>query len=154
MFFAERLERPAATQFTTAKANQKKSLEKRGKLWMYDKVDQQAKKLLDASRLHEWLSYLRLAAVRVIDRSTAEEMISHGAEVLPTQWIEVDKNEALRASGKAMEPTMKSILVARVDLSALFNRSDSPTADEEAAFLVIIFATSRKPTIRSVGLER
>ncbi len=64
--------------------------------------------------------------------------------MLPTQWIEVDKNEALRASGKTMEPKMKSRLVARGDLSPLFNRSDSSTADWEVVFLVISFATSRK----------
>ena len=132
MFFAERLERPAATQFTAAKAKQKNNLEKRGKLSKYDNVDQQMKKLPDASRLHEWQNYLKLDAVKVIDRSTAEEMISHGAEVLPTQWIEVDKDEALRASGKTMEPKMKSRLVARGDLRALFNRSDSPTAYRQA----------------------
>ncbi len=96
--FAERLERPVAKKFASTKAKQKKSLEKRGKLVMYDKVDQQMKKLLDASRLHEWLNYLKLDAVKVIDKSKAVEMISHGAEVLPTQWIEVDKSEALRAS--------------------------------------------------------
>ena len=101
---------------------------------MYDKVDQQMKTLLDASRLHEWQNYLKLDAVKVIDKSAAEEMISRGAEVLPTQWIEVDKNESRRASGKTMEPKTKSRFVARGDLSALFNRSDSPTADNEAVF--------------------
>ena len=79
-------------------------------------------------------------------------MISHGAEVLSTQWIEVDKNEALRASGKTVEPKMKSRLVARGDLSALFNRSDSPTADREAVFLAISLATSRRLKIRSGDL--
>ena len=39
---------------------------------MYDKVDQQMKKLLDASRLHEWQNYLKFDAVKVIDRSKAE----------------------------------------------------------------------------------
>ncbi len=68
-FFAERLERPAATQFTTAKAKQKKSLEKEGKLVMHDKVDQQMEKLHDASRLHEWQSYLKFDAVKLIDKS-------------------------------------------------------------------------------------
>ena len=144
MFFAERLERPAATQFTAAKAKQKNNLEKRGKLSKYDNVDQQMKKLPDASRLHEWQNYLKLDAVKVIDRSTAEEMISHGAEVLPTQWIDVDKNEALRAPGKTMEPKMKS-----GDLSALFNRSDSPTAGKQAVFLAISSATSRRLRIGS-----
>ena len=71
-------------------------------------------------------------------------MISHGAEVLSTQWIEVDKNEALRASGKNMEPTMKGRLVARVDLGALLNRSDSPTADRDAVFLVISLGSDQE----------
>ena len=37
--------------------------------------------------------------------------------------------------------------------SALFNRSDSPTADREAVFLAISFATSRKLKIRSGDLD-
>ncbi len=105
-------------------------------------VDQQMKKLLDASRLHEWQNYLKFDAVKVIDKSAAEEMISRGAEVLPTQWIEVDKNDALRASGKTMEPEMKSRIVARGDLS------DLTTADKEAVFLAISFATSGRLNIR------
>ena len=52
-FFVERLERPAAKKLTYTSAKQKKSLEKRGKLVMYDKVDQHMKTMLDASRLHE-----------------------------------------------------------------------------------------------------
>ena len=52
-----------------------------------------------------------------------------------------------------MEPKMKSRLVARGDLSALFNRSDSPTADKEAVFLAISFATSRRLKIRSGDLD-
>ena len=64
-------------------------------------VDQQMKKLLDASRLHEWQNYLTFDAVKVIDRSKAEEMISHRAEVVPTQWIEVGKNEAHMDTSRA-----------------------------------------------------
>ena len=118
---------------------------------MYDRVDQQMKKLLDASRLHEWQNFLKLDAARVTDKSKAMEIISHGAEVLPAQWIEVDKNEALRASGKTMEPKMKSRLVARGDLSALFNRSDSPTADKEAVFRVICYVKRAEDMI---GISR
>ena len=53
---------------------------------MYDKVDQQIKTLHDASRLHEWQNYLNLDAVKVIDKSAAEEMISRGASSPSFGW--------------------------------------------------------------------
>ena len=47
----------------------------------------------------------------------AEELIGLGAEELPTQWIERDKNEFLRTENNEVEPDMRSRLVARGDLS-------------------------------------
>ena len=48
---------------------------------------------------------------------------------------------------------MKSRLVARGDLSSLFGRSDSPTADKEAVFLVLSFAASNGYEIKSGDLD-
>ena len=48
---------------------------------------------------------------------------------------------------------MKSRLVARGDLSHVFNRSDAPTADKEAVFMVLSFASSRGLTIKSGDLD-
>ena len=74
------------------------------------------------------------------------------------QWIDVDKNAFLRSATKdkkaaPAEPKMKSRLVARGDLSHVFNRSDSPTADKEAVFMVLSFASSRGLTIKSGDLD-
>ena len=48
---------------------------------------------------------------------------------------------------------MKSRLVARGDLSNIFNRSDSPTAEKEGMFLVFSFASSRKLIIKVGDLD-
>ena len=74
------------------------------------------------------------------------------------QWIDVDKNEFQRPATKdkkaaPVEPKMKSRLVARGDLSHVFNRSDSPTADKEAVFMVLSFASSRGLIIKSGDLD-
>ncbi len=45
---------------------------------MHDRVDQQMKKLLDESRLHEWQNCLKFDAVKVIDKSKAMEMVLTG----------------------------------------------------------------------------
>ena len=62
---------------------------------------------------------------------------------MPTQWIERDKNEFKRIKDESVPPDMKSRLVARGDLSTVFARSDSPTADKEAIFILFSFASSR-----------
>ena len=48
---------------------------------------------------------------------------------------------------------MKSRLVARGDLSQVFTRSDSPTANKEALFILLSFALSRKLHIKSGDLD-
>ena len=60
------------------------------------------------------------------------------------QWVGVDKNEVLKSkSSEPVEPRMKSRMVARGDLQEMFGRSDSPTADKEAMFVLPVFATSK-----------
>ena len=48
---------------------------------------------------------------------------------------------------------MRSRLVARGDLSKVWARSDSPTADKEAVFIVISFAACRGLAIETGDLE-
>ena len=48
---------------------------------------------------------------------------------------------------------MKSRLVARGDLSNLFGRTDSPTADKEVMFIIASWAASRRLKIRGGDLD-
>ena len=48
---------------------------------------------------------------------------------------------------------MKSRLVERGDLSKVYTRSDSPTADKEAVFLIFSFASSRRLRLKSGDLD-
>ena len=73
--------------------------------------------------------------------------------MLPTQWIERDKNEFKRIKDENVPPDMKSRFVARGDLSQVLARSDSPTADKEAIFILFSFASSRKLHIKSGDLD-
>jgi len=155
-FFAERIPREDAKAFKASvdKAAKKKSLEKRGKLLVYQKLDKAHQVLLDASRLKEWDNYLKFGAVKVISKKEAEDLVYSGAEELPTQWIETDKNEFLRnESNPDMDPLMKSRLVARGDLSHIFSRSDSPTAEKEGIFIILSFAASRRLKINCGDLD-
>ena len=162
-FFAERVPRPEAVKYQRVR-QKKENLQKRGKLLTYARLDRAMQSLVDQSRLSEWNNYLKFGATKVIPKSEAEELINKtGCEELPTQWIDVDKNEFKRQESKKerqmragedkspttvvteiIEPKMKSRLVARGDLFRVFNRSDSPTADNEAVFLVLSFAASRR----------
>ena len=160
-FFAERIETNASLAFLAAtqqkqkpKARQRAALEKRGKLLMYNKLSSDLQKLLDTSRLKEWNNYKKFGAAKIISRQEAERLVGLGAEELPTQWIERDKNEFKRTEETPdIEPEMKSRLVARGDLSKIWSRSDSPTADKESVFLVLSFAASRRLMINSGDLD-
>ena len=83
------------------------------------------------------------------------DLVDSGSEELPTQWIETDKNEYMRSEAcvEEIEPNMKSRLVARGDLSQIFNRSDSPTAEKEGVFLVFSWCASRKLIIKFGDLD-
>ena len=110
--------------------------------------------MLDKSRLKEWNNYLSFGAAKIIKYQEAQRLINElGAEELPTQWIERDKNEFKRINNADIPPEMKSRLVARGDLSKIWSRSDSPTADKEAIFIVFSFASSRQLRLKSGDLD-
>ena len=110
-FMSERI--PTGARPVQPKYLRNKQLEKRGKLLKYDKVDDPTKLLLNESRLVEWNRYKKYNAVTVISRQTGLQMIKDGAEGLPTQWIEVDRNEKERTEDNPLPPEMRSRLLAR-----------------------------------------
>ena len=156
-FFSERIPTPIAEAYAASqgkpKARQRAALEKRGKLLTYGRLSEDLQRLLDKSRLKEWNNYLSFGAARIISKAEAKQLVARGAEELPTQWIERDNNEFKRLKDEHVEPDMKSRLVARGDLSKVWARSDSPTADKEAVFLVFSFAASRRLRLKSGDLD-
>ena len=82
-----------------------------------------------------------------------KKLLDEGYRLLPTQWIETDKNAHLRyEGGPPVEAKFKSRLVARGDLEDIDVRSDSPTVETEAQNLILSFAASRKLKIRSADI--
>ena len=74
----------------------KMNLEKKGKLIVYRKADNETQRLLDEARVKEWGNWKTLGGSRLVSAKQAAELIARGSEELPSQWIELDKNEALR----------------------------------------------------------
>ena len=85
-----------------------------------------------------------------MDDAQYDELIREGHQVIPTQWVELDKNHNKRLLDPTVEPNYKSRLVVRGDLEKGDPRSDSPTASIEAQNLVFSFAASRKFRIKSL----
>ena len=149
-FFAERI--PDKTSRRTFK-HKKAALEKRGKLIRYEKVNMDTQHLLDISRTHEWTNYMKFSAVFVVPEAVAMELLDLGVEVVDMQWIEIDKNERLRAQQPDIEPKMKSRLVSRGDMETQFGRTDSPTVDDEGIRIICSFAVAHKVPIYSADLD-
>ena len=157
-FMAKRIESDALDAYVSV-VNQakgikkKKSLEKRGKLINYNKVDTAIQKLMMEARLKEWNNYKSFKAVRVISEKEARDLVDLGAEELPTQWIETDKNETLRFTDPSLPYKAKARLVAMGNFSKQFGRTDSPTADNESIYFVFSFAASKKLKVKSGDLD-
>ena len=114
-------QRPGSVpQTKQQKMNKKKSLEKRGKLLIYSKLDQATQQALDESRKSEWDNYVRFEAISKITRQKALQLLNNGVEALPMQWVEVDKNQGLSTPGKPLPPKYKSRLVARGSSENIF----------------------------------
>ena len=76
------------------------------------------RKLLGVCRLSEWNDDLKFEAVKLIPREDAELMLKNrDGEELPTQWIEVDKNDIKRTEQADIPPRMKSRFAAQGGLS-------------------------------------
>ena len=144
---------PTGARTVQPKYIRSKQLEKRGKLLRYDKLDSKKQSLLDESRLVEWNRYRKYSAVTVISRSEGLQLFKEGAEALPTQWIEVDRNEKERTDDNDFPPDMRSRLVARGDLETILKRTDSPTVSEEGILIICSWCASLRIKIRSADME-
>ena len=120
---------PASSKF-----QKKKNLGKAGRLLIYNKLDKAIQSHLDEARKAEWNNYVKFDAVKILTRKEAEKLIDAGTEVLPTSWVDVDKNsgltETVREHGKTItrpaEPKYKSRLVARGDAPGSSSTSIAP----------------------------
>ena len=67
---------------------------------IYNKLDKAIQNRLDEARRAEWENYVKFGAVKIISRREAEKLIDSGVEVLPTSWVDVDKNSGLTETVK------------------------------------------------------
>ena len=153
VFFVDRVQLPGARRYA-CKRQKMEHLRKRGKLLQYDKVTLEMQKLLDDSRLSEWSNHLEFEAVTVISSEDAVLMLmSTDVEESLTRWLEVVKNEFERTEQADIPPRMKSRFLVRGDLSQVLTRSDFPTAEKDAFFTVLSFASSQRLTICKGDLD-
>ena len=69
------------------------------------------------SRAGEWKKWVDYKAGIIITGDMLDELLREGYQEIPTQWVEVDKNEHLRKpGGPPVPPKYKSRLVVRGDL--------------------------------------
>ena len=150
-FFSDRLEEPAVKEWKKRKASyvKKKQKEKNGKLLDYSKCSDELKRKLDETRAKEWAKWKEFGASVVIDSKQLKELLDEGHQVIPTQWVELDKNYNKRMVDPTVEEKLKSRLAVRGDLEKADPRSDSPTASLEAQNMVFSFAASRRLKIKS-----
>ena len=119
--------------------NQKKQAA--GKNLRYDNCDASTKAGLVASRRAEWEKWLHFNAGHVVRGELLKELLDEGHRLIPTQWIETDRNEHKRRPGVFVPPDFKSRLVGCGQLeNALGLRTDSPTAELEAINMIASFA--------------
>ena len=153
-FFSDRLEEPAVKEWKKRKASyvKKKQKEKNGKLLDYSKCSDELKRKLDETRAKEWAKWKEFGASVVIDSKQLKELLDEGHQVIPTQWVELDKNYNKRMVDPTVEEKLKSRLVVRGDLEKGDPRSDSPTASLEAQNMVFSFAASRRLKIKCLDV--
>ena len=99
----------------------KRSLEKRGKLLVYIKTDDETQKLTKEAMSKEWEGYKKFGATWISEEE-AQQYVEQGSEELPSQFIITDKNEHMIAQARnekervAIQKKIKVCLVARGDL--------------------------------------
>ena len=153
-FFSDRLEEPAVKEWKTRKASyvKKKQKEKNGKLLDYAKCSDELKRKLDETRAKEWSKWKEFGASVVIDSKQLQELLDEGHQVIPAQWVELDKNYSKRLVDPTVEEKLKSRLVVRGNLEKGDPRSDSPTASLEAQNMVFSFAAPRRLKIKCLDV--
>ena len=99
----------------------------------YFKCEDHVKEGIKGARKEEWEEYQRYNAAIPVQGEMLQQLLNEGNKPIPSQWIDVDKNEHQKGS-EDYRPKYRSRLVAcghleHVDRSEL--GSDSPTADAE-----------------------
>ena len=119
----------------------------------YQYADPETQKLLDESRKAEWAKFERFAAAVPIVGEEKRKLLDDGHEAIPSQWIDVDKNEHLKGR-KDYVPKMKSHLVScgNYEKGKEGMRSDSPTSDLETHHIVASWAASKRAMLRSADV--
>eukprot|EP00435_Cladocopium_sp_Y103_P003956 s1303_g1.t1 len=69
---------------------------------------------LNANRAKEWSNWLKYEAIRFPTQAEVKTLLLAGEVVIPMRWVDVDKNEKLRAPGSADVPVKSG------DMSAAF----------------------------------
>ncbi len=75
-------------------------------------ADPETRRLLDESRRVSWAKFERFAAAVPVLGEEKAKLLSEGHVVIPSQWVDVDKNEHLKGKPE-YTPKMKSRLVSR-----------------------------------------
>ena len=107
VFFADRVESDQkVVQWRKRRKNftSKKQKEKHGKILVYHKCPEDVQKELDKSREKEWAKWKEFSAAIIIDDAQYQELIREGHQVIPTQWVELDKNHNKRL----LDPTVEA----------------------------------------------
>ena len=118
--------------------------EKRGKELRFDKCTPEEQAALVAARGKEWENWVRYKSITVFTPEEGAKLAAAGTQIVPTRWVELDKNESLRTTGAAELPfAMKSRLVVTGDLETSESRTDAPTSSSLSHNLVLSFAASK-----------
>ena len=146
-FLAERIAIPRGT-------NKNMRRQMAGENLKYMECDAATRAGLDKSRVKEWSKWMDFNAGVLIEGKILTDLLDDGISMLPTQWIETDKNGHLKRPGVAHVPDWKSRLVACGQFSDCEGiRTDSPTADVEALNLICSFAAGKKLRIKSADIR-
>ena len=108
------------------------------------------KRKLNESRAKEWSNWLKYKAIRFPTQAEIESLLLAGESVIPMRWVDIDKNEKLRAPGDTTIPEkLKSRLVIRGDLEDGNFRPDCPTASSTAVHILLSYASCKKLKLKS-----
>eukprot|EP00435_Cladocopium_sp_Y103_P049354 s1856_g14.t2 len=108
------------------------------------KVSPEIKAMMLEARTTEWEKYKSFNAAIPIWGQELQNLLDEGHKVIPSKWVETDKNEHLKGTDQYV-PKMKARLVICgnfEDVSREDVRCDAPTADAESHCLLASWAAS------------
>jgi len=118
---------------------------KAGKTLNYNTSDAVTQRGLDAVRPVEWNKRKEFNAGELIRGELLNELLREGHKLIPTDWVEPDKNAHLQKMGKSIKADFKSRLVAGGQFEdATELRTDFPTCELECLNLIMSFAACHK----------